>query len=378
VSIYNAAEYPQGVPNPFVRNVQEYPSQQHGGDWTRPMFSMPWIDRPYNVEGPPGNVYSGAPVRGLGMNYGREVLLGSERNRRRFTGGLSTPDIATRGGIFGAQGYGGGIFDGSLGETESGALGVLPLLVLAADALLLSAGVSAVAATWTHALADIDETAATNAARDPDQNWGPECTIPETCQMALQHAGKYFNTSIAQSYCRWPKKDAPGIVQMCHEALKKRDAEMRARADVQRALEEMEGTGVREDEPVPVTPRASSDEFPWGTSSAKTRELQGLINQILQAEGYCPIVADGKLGPGTCGAIAEIATFEDVFVPDSCSGHQMRRPGKPPCGGAQKPLEPFVPPRRASAGGSNMMLVGGAVLAVGLGAFFLTKKRRRK
>jgi hypothetical protein len=247
-SIYNAAEYPQGVPNPFVRNVQEYPSQQHGGDWTRPMFSMPWIDRPYNVEGPPGNVYGGAPVRGLGMNYGREVLLGSERNRRRFTGGMATPDIATRGGIFGAQGYGGGIFDGSLGQA--------------------------------------DETS----------------------------------------------------------------------------------TGTRH------------EEFPWGVSSSETRELQGYINEILKAEGYCPIEQDGELGPATCGAIAEIATFEgEISVPPSCNGHQMRRPGKPPCG-SPKPLEPFVAPRRASAaaGGSKMMFVGGAVLAVGLGAFFLTKKRRRK
>lgn len=117
-SIYNAADYPAGVPSPFVRNVQEYPSQQHGGDWTRPVFTFPWKDNPHMVVGPPGNVYRGS-LWGLG-NYGRDVLLGSPENRRRFTGGMAAPDVATRGGIFGPQGYGGGIFDGSLGETESG------------------------------------------------------------------------------------------------------------------------------------------------------------------------------------------------------------------------------------------------------------------
>lgn len=59
------------------------------------------------------------------MNYGREVLLGNAAERAMFTGGLATPDVATRGGVFGPQGYGGGIFDGStaLSGTRSG-LGV--------------------------------------------------------------------------------------------------------------------------------------------------------------------------------------------------------------------------------------------------------------
>lgn len=52
------------------------------------------------------------------MNYGRSILLGSESNRYRFRGGLETTDVATRGGIFGPHGHGGGVFDGSsaLGE----------------------------------------------------------------------------------------------------------------------------------------------------------------------------------------------------------------------------------------------------------------------
>lgn len=47
------------------------------------------------------------------MNYGRQVLLGSDAQRAAYTGGLVTPDVDTRGGSFGPQGYGGGIFDGT-------------------------------------------------------------------------------------------------------------------------------------------------------------------------------------------------------------------------------------------------------------------------
>lgn len=51
-------------------------------------------------------------------NYGRQVLLNPSM---QFTGGLATPDINTRGGVFGPQGYGGGIFDGmsGLGQTST-------------------------------------------------------------------------------------------------------------------------------------------------------------------------------------------------------------------------------------------------------------------
>lgn len=52
------------------------------------------------------------------VNYGREVLLNPNA---RYWGGMSTPDVAPRGGIFGPQGYGGGIFDGmsGLGQTDA-------------------------------------------------------------------------------------------------------------------------------------------------------------------------------------------------------------------------------------------------------------------
>lgn len=46
---YNAAEYPQGVPNPNYPDVNLYPTYEHGPDYTRPVFGMPWMRMPYNV-----------------------------------------------------------------------------------------------------------------------------------------------------------------------------------------------------------------------------------------------------------------------------------------------------------------------------------------
>lgn len=54
------------------------------------------------------------------MNYGRQVLLDVPSYP---TGGMAAPDVNTRGGVFGPQGYGGGVFDGSmhgLGQTTGG------------------------------------------------------------------------------------------------------------------------------------------------------------------------------------------------------------------------------------------------------------------
>jgi hypothetical protein len=54
------------------------------------------------------------------MNYGRQVLLDVPNYP---TGGMAAPDVNPRGGIFGPQGYGGGVFDGSmhgLGQTTNG------------------------------------------------------------------------------------------------------------------------------------------------------------------------------------------------------------------------------------------------------------------
>lgn len=47
--MYNAAEYPTGVPNPWVGEVNSYPNLVHGPDYTRPVFTTPFMVRPHNV-----------------------------------------------------------------------------------------------------------------------------------------------------------------------------------------------------------------------------------------------------------------------------------------------------------------------------------------
>ncbi len=47
--MYNAAEYPQGVPNPDYPDVNLYPTYEHGPDYTRPVFGEPWMRQPFNV-----------------------------------------------------------------------------------------------------------------------------------------------------------------------------------------------------------------------------------------------------------------------------------------------------------------------------------------
>jgi hypothetical protein len=47
--MYDPATTPQGVPSPFMPAVHPYPSYEHGPDYTRPVFDMPFVQRPYNV-----------------------------------------------------------------------------------------------------------------------------------------------------------------------------------------------------------------------------------------------------------------------------------------------------------------------------------------
>lgn len=69
-SIYNAAEYPEGVPNPYTPAVHPYPSFQHGADYTRPVFGMPWVPQPFNVLSGVGQAETSGPGFGWGVVTG--------------------------------------------------------------------------------------------------------------------------------------------------------------------------------------------------------------------------------------------------------------------------------------------------------------------
>lgn len=131
---------------------------------------------------------------------------------------------------------------------------------------------------------------------------------------------------------------------------------------------------------------ADTSSYPWKSYSADTKALQDLTNQALKAHGYCPVNADGKLGPATCGAVKvmlEITGQTDQSPPSTCQG--FTAPSKQPCLTAS----PAPPPASASPavttssmislGGKSdtLWLVAGAVVAVGAigAALYFTKKR---
>lgn len=51
----------------------------------------------------------------------------------------------------------------------------------------------------------------------------------------------------------------------------------------------------------PPLPQDVSD-YPFGKYSAQTLQLQNALNVLLIKHGFCPLIADGKLGARTCGA----------------------------------------------------------------------------
>jgi hypothetical protein len=51
----------------------------------------------------------------------------------------------------------------------------------------------------------------------------------------------------------------------------------------------------------PPLPQDVTD-YPFGKYSAQTLQLQNALNVLLIKHGFCPLIADGKLGARTCGA----------------------------------------------------------------------------
>lgn len=78
---YDPLRFPQGVPNPYGVRRHPYPSYEHGADYTRPVFAMPFMLNPFNVlEG--GAAYPTTvpdPVSGLGQYEGEDPLRGQMR-----------------------------------------------------------------------------------------------------------------------------------------------------------------------------------------------------------------------------------------------------------------------------------------------------------
>lgn len=131
----------------------------------------------------------------------------------------------------------------------------------------------------------------------------------------------------------------------------------------------------------------ATSQHPWREYSDATKQLQQTVNELLvkkTGDGpYCPIDADGKLGPATCGALW---TVYPEMMPQTCK--EQTAPKKPPCGGGSKPAPPPAPPPTetnpnssvlpASMSSDNMWLIGGAVAAMAaVGLAVVMKKKKR-
>lgn len=131
---------------------------------------------------------------------------------------------------------------------------------------------------------------------------------------------------------------------------------------------------------------AATSSYPWREYSADTVALQKAMNEALKANGYCPITPDGKLGPGTCGAVKEMLEISgqtDQSPPSTCQS--FTAPTKGPCGGGGTPAPPpgtqtkVTPLVKASGFDSGTLwIVAGGVVAVAAigGAFYFTRKGR--
>lgn len=122
-----------------------------------------------------------------------------------------------------------------------------------------------------------------------------------------------------------------------------------------------------------------AEQYPYGMYSAQTKLRQDTINVFLIKHGFCPIIADGKLGPATCGAALSPALLQDAdfiksgaFAPTTCQDAVSPRltssPGGCGTGPTPPPADPSTPSSAtatastASTGGTVALCIGAAAL----------------
>lgn len=120
-------------------------------------------------------------------------------------------------------------------------------------------------------------------------------------------------------------------------------------------------------------------DYPWKAYSEKTKALQQEANLRLIAKQKCPIVVDGKLGPGTCGAVK----FVGGTPPSTCQSFTDPAPLTASCATANSggtvvtstPTAPVLP--SAGMSSSTKRAIGFALGgALAIGAVLVLKKKR--
>ena len=121
-------------------------------------------------------------------------------------------------------------------------------------------------------------------------------------------------------------------------------------------------------------------DYPWGEYSADTKALQQVTNEALSDHGYIPLTADGKLGAKTCGAIRAMCgeSGQSCDAPGTCQS--FTAPTKVGAGGSRLVSTKPAPVSRAGmfggGGGTNWLLVGGAIGAIAIGGALIFRAKR--
>ena len=125
-------------------------------------------------------------------------------------------------------------------------------------------------------------------------------------------------------------------------------------------------------------------------SSAAVKAAQQQMNEILVAQGFLPINADGIVGPKTCGAARAVnhpaltdMTCTSFTAPARAPGGPPippPGPGAPPAPFSPGPVGPLAPaPEPAKAGimgiDTKTILIGAAVVGVGIVAVYALKRK---
>ena len=114
------------------------------------------------------------------------------------------------------------------------------------------------------------------------------------------------------------------------------------------------------------------EDYPWREESEPTLVLQKELNAKLTADGFGPLVEDGKLGPRTCGALKQYGALE--MVGGACDGHAAEFIAPQPA--MSMPTTMPAEPAQKTAGNSGWLW--GVLLAGGAIGLVLYMKKRGK
>lgn len=172
---------------------------------------------------------------------------------------------------------------------------------------------------------------------------GAACPLPAVCEEALRSASQYFNTSILDGYCEATPENQNAIYTVCNQA-------------------------------IAAAAKGGAPAAPTSFTTDQVKSLQTMLNAALVAAGYNALSVDGKLGPGTCGAIkwyraakgmpAAGASFDPICATKGSNPPTRRASAAP----APAPVPDASPGLQASVmpSAGTLAMIGGGLLAVTL------------